>query len=170
MRKLSNWLEWWHKITTEAMRTGDPVLRGSFETLCSSVLASNFLARKSACPWRRPTQPRLNFLSATIGHPSKPLRRARSTSANFDFFFRVRPIRLRPISTLANFDFGQFFDVEFLDHKRWDPERVGPRKGGAPKGGAPKSGTRRVGPKFRSFFPSPAPTFALFISLWMSSR
>ena len=35
--------------------------------------------------------------------------------------------RLRPISTSANFDFGQFLDVEFWDHKGWGP------KGGAPK-------------------------------------
>ena len=33
-------------------------------------------------------------------------------------------------------------------------------KGGAPKGGAPKG----------AFFPSPAPIFALFVSLWGSSR
>ena len=53
---------------------------------------------------------------------------------NFDFgqrFFRVRPI-----STSANFDFGQFGDVEFLDHKGWGPEgwRPKPRKKSARRG------------------------------------
>ena len=86
---------------------------------------------------------------------------ARSTSANFDFgqlFFRVRPIRLRPISTSAN-----FWMLNFLT-----------TKGGAPKGGGPNLekvgsrslGPRRVGPegwgpKFRSFFPLP-PQFSFF--------
>ena len=73
-------------------------------------------------------------------------KRARSTSANFDFGqffffsssanfeigqFQLRPIRLRPISTSANFDLGQFLDVEFWDHKRLGPQ------GGAPKGVGP---------------------------------
>ena len=52
--------------------------------------------------------------------------------------------RFRPISTLANFDFGQFLDVEF-----WD-ESVGPRRVGAPKGGGPnleKVEPRRVEPR-----------------------
>ena len=54
------------------------------------------------------------------------------------------------------------------------PEGVGPRRGGAPKdhgapqGVAPKGGVG--GPKFRAFFPSPAPIFVLFLSLWVSSR
>ena len=47
-----------------------------------------------------------------------------------------------------------------------NPEKIGHLKGGAPKGGAPKGG----GPKFRVFFSSPAPIFALFVSLWVSSR
>ena len=38
--------------------------------------------------------------------------------------------------------------------------------GPLPEGWGPKAG----GPKFRSFFPSPAPIFALFLSLWRSSR
>ena len=37
----------------------------------------------------------------------------------------ISQFRLRPISTSAKFDFGQFLDVEFLDHKGWGP------KGGA---------------------------------------
>ena len=33
--------------------------------------------------------------------------------------------RLRPISTSANFDFGQFLDVEFWDDTVWNPEGWG---------------------------------------------
>ena len=46
--------------------------------------------------------------------------------------------RLRPISTSANFDFGQFLDVEFWNHKGWALKggvgKVVSKKGGAPKG------------------------------------
>ena len=31
-------------------------------------------------------------------------------------------------STSANFDFGQFLDVEFWDNKVWGPRRVEPRR------------------------------------------
>ena len=34
--------------------------------------------------------------------------------------------RLRPTSTLANFDFSQFLDVEFWDDKVWGTRRVEP--------------------------------------------
>ena len=56
------------------------------------------------------------------------------------------------------------------------PRRVGPRrvrrqKSGAPKGGATKGGAPEGGgSKFRAFFSSPAPIFALSVSLWGSSR
>ena len=49
-----------------------------------------------------------------------------------------------------------FFSAASFEKKRAGPRRVGPR--------------RVVGPKFRAFFPSPAPIFTLFVSLWVSSR
>ena len=65
--------------------------------------------------------------------------------------------------------------------KKWGPERVGRRKVGGPegvggpnlerveprKGGAPKGGRPKIS---RFFFPFPATVFALFVSLWGSSR
>ena len=73
-------------------------------------------------------------------------------------FFDFGQFRLRPISTSANFDFGQFLDVEFFDDKVWGPRRVGgpkgwrpkprksgPRRVGAPKGGAQKGGAQKGG-------------------------
>ena len=73
-------------------------------------------------------------------------KRARSTSANFDFgqlFFRVRPIRLRPFSTSA---------------KCWMLNFGTPKGGEAPKGGAPKG----EGPKISRFFSLLPPQFSLF--------
>ena len=62
----------------------------------------------------------------------------------------------------------------------WSPEEFGPEGSGTaawgPEGRAPRWGGPKVwgpkvgGPKFRFFFPSPAPIFALFLSLWGSSR
>ena len=92
--------------------------------------------------------------------PSPRRPRARSTSANFDFGgqFDFGQFRLRPISISANFNFGQFLDVEFLDHTGW-----GAPKGGAPKGGAPKGGTPKGrGPHVRAFFSLSCPRFRSF--------
>ena len=52
----------------------------------------------------------------------------RSTSANFGQLFFSSSAN----STSANFDCGQFLDVEFWDHRGWMPK---PGKSGAPKGG-----------------------------------
>ena len=63
--------------------------------------------------------------------------------------------RLRPISISANFDFGQFLDVNF-----WAP------KGGGPEGWSPEGW--RVGSKFRdfsSFFPQFS-SFSLGVLAW----
>ena len=42
---------------------------------------------------------------------------ARSTSANFRLASSF-------LLSLANFDFGQFLDVDFWDHGGWKPRRV----------------------------------------------
>ena len=108
------------------------------------------------------------------------------------FFFDFGQFRLRPISTSANFDFGQFLDIEFWDDNVWGfrrvgPRRVGQRKSGAPKGGAPKGrGPRRVGAQkggaqkggaqkgggaqnFALFFPLPPQNFFLSSSSLLDS-
>ena len=93
--------------------------------------------------------------------------------------------RLRPISTSANFDFGQFLDFRILGR-----HSVGPSNGGAPTGGGPnlekvgprRVGPRRVGPKgwspegwspegwgaqnFALFFPSSGTIFFLLSLSW----
>ena len=47
----------------------------------------------------------------------------------------------------------------------------GARRWGAQKGGGPKGGDLKAGARsFALFFPSPAPIFALLLSLWCSSR
>ena len=70
--------------------------------------------------------------------------------------FWPKPIWANPI--LAN----QIWPIHFWIWcaSWWGPEGWG----GSPKGGAPKGGR----PKISRFFPSPAPIFALFVSLWMS--
>ena len=81
---------------------------------------------------------------------------------------------MRLMPTLAKSDFGQnwCFSLEaFFYKKRTEQQekRVGPRvpaKWG-PEGWGPE-GWRL--PKFRAVFPSPASMFALFLSLWVSSR
>ena len=89
-----------------------------------------------------------------------------STSANFD----LGQFRLGPISTSANFDFGQFSDVEFYDHKgwkKWGPEGWRPKPGKRGPEGWAKGGARRVEPEgwgaqnFAFFFPLP-PQFSFF--------
>ena len=78
--------------------------------------------------------------------------------------------RLRPISTSAKFNFGQFLDSEFWDDKVWTQKSGGgpkgggpkPRKSGAPKGGAPKGGAQN----FALFFPSSATMFFLLSLSW----
>ena len=97
------------------------------------------------------------------------------------FFFEFGQFRFRPIWISANFDFGQFLDVEFLDHKGWGPEGWRPKpgksgvpKGGAPEGGAPEGGGEGWGaqnftlffflpPQFSFFSPS---LFGLFVEFW----
>ena len=52
------------------------------------------------------------------------------------------------------------------NQKKWEPEGWGPRGVGARRVVARKVGARRVGPtNSRFFFPSPAPSFRMYVSL-----
>ena len=55
--------------------------------------------------------------------------------------------------------------------EKWGPEGWGPRRVGGPEGWARRVGPQRVGgPKFRACFFLSHHHFALFVSLWVSSR
>ena len=122
------------------------------DTLCSLVHPPTALARR-----RANTTPMSHGLSVFL------LVDAGSASTGCPSAIDFGQFRLRPISSSANFDFGQFLDVEFWDHKGWVPRRVGPprvepprveprrvepRRVGGPKGEAPKGGAQKGwGPK-----------------------
>ena len=77
-----------------------------------------------------------------------------------EFFWSEERDRLRPISTSANFDFGQFF----LDHKGW-----GARRKGAPKGWGPEGCGAQNFALFFFPFPSQFSFFSLSLSLSLGS-
>ena len=77
-------------------------------------------------PRENPTERRKNQISGGRG---KKARNIGPPPGVIDF----GQFRLRPISTSANFDFGQFDFGQFLDVEFWDDKVWGPRRVGSPK-------------------------------------
>ena len=120
--------------------------------------------------------------SQKVGHlpPPPPPKKCQSEAGVIDFgqlFFSVRPsstsanfdfgqFRLRPISTSANFDFGQFDFGNFWmlnsGDKVWSPRRVGPRMVGPRRVEPRRVEPRRVEPRRVEPRRVGGPNFALF--------